>query len=136
MSTEPAQDANASTPAGDPAGVDVRPARRILLEIGVAVLLVMLLRIFVMESFHVPSGSMAPTIQPGDRVVVTKIGASHVERGDVVFPKSTKRERMEENFGIFDFSLTDDQVAAITALDRGEDGRTGPNPDTFDYIPD
>ncbi|MCW4602707.1 signal peptidase I [Janibacter hoylei] len=84
MSTEPAQDANASTPAGDPAGVDVRPARRLLLEIGVAVLLVMLLRIFVMESFHVPSGSMASTIQPGDRVVVTKIGASHVERGDVI----------------------------------------------------
>lgn len=83
MSTEPAQH-DSSTPAGSPAGVDVRPARRLLLEIGVAVLLVMLLRIFVMESFHVPSASMAPTIAPGDRVVVTKIGASHVERGDVI----------------------------------------------------
>ena len=36
----------------------------------------------------------------------------------------------------FDFSLTDDEVARIAGLDRGEDGRTGPNPDTFDYIPD
>jgi 2,5-diketo-D-gluconate reductase A len=60
----------------------------------------------------------------------------HVQRGDIVFPKSTHRERMEENFAIFDFALTDDEVAAIAALDKGEDGRTGPNPTTFDFIPD
>ncbi|QIK66456.1 aldo/keto reductase [Nocardioides sp. HDW12B] len=60
----------------------------------------------------------------------------HVERGDIVFPKSMKRERMEENFAIFDFSLTEDEVARIGGLDRGEEGRTGPNPNTFDYVPD
>ena len=60
----------------------------------------------------------------------------HVQRGDVVFPKSTHVERMRENFEIFDFALTDEEMAAITALDRGEDGRRGPNPDTFDWIPD
>ena len=60
----------------------------------------------------------------------------HVERGDIVFPKTTHRERMEENFALFDFELTPDEVAAISALDRGEAGRTGPNPDTFDYVPD
>ncbi len=60
----------------------------------------------------------------------------HVERGDIIFPKSMHRERMEENFAIFDFELTADEVAAISGLDKGEDGRTGPNPDTFDYIPD
>ena len=60
----------------------------------------------------------------------------HVERGDIVFPKSVNPERMKENFEIFDFSLADDEVARISGLDRGEDGRTGPNPDTFDYIPD
>ena len=60
----------------------------------------------------------------------------HVERGDIVFPKSVNPGRMKENFEIFDFSLTDDEVARISGLDRGEDGRTGPNPDTFDYIPD
>jgi 2,5-diketo-D-gluconate reductase A len=59
----------------------------------------------------------------------------HVQRGDIVFPKSMREERMRENFEIFDFSLTDDQVAAISGLDRGEEGRTGPNPDTFDWIP-
>jgi 2,5-diketo-D-gluconate reductase A len=60
----------------------------------------------------------------------------HVERGDIVFPKSMHEERMRENFEIFDFTLTSDEVAEISALDRGEAGRTGPNPDTFDYVPD
>ncbi len=58
----------------------------------------------------------------------------HVERGDIVFPKSMREERMRENFEIFDFTLTADEVAAISALDQGEAGRTGPNPDTFDYV--
>ena len=59
----------------------------------------------------------------------------HVERGDIVFPKSMSPGRMKENFEIFDFSLTADEIAAISALDQGEAGRTGPNPDTFDYVP-
>jgi 2,5-diketo-D-gluconate reductase A len=59
----------------------------------------------------------------------------HVERGDIVFPKTMHRERMEENFAIFDFELSPDDVAAIGALDRGEAGRQGPNPDTFAYVP-
>ena len=57
----------------------------------------------------------------------------HVQRGDIVFPKSTKRERMAENFALFDFELDESAMAALTALDRGE--RTGPNPDEFNYIP-
>jgi 2,5-diketo-D-gluconate reductase A len=60
----------------------------------------------------------------------------HVQRGDIIFPKSSSPERMAENFALFDFELDDDAMQAITALDKGEDGRTGPNPDTFDYIPD
>ena len=58
----------------------------------------------------------------------------HIQRGDVVFPKSINRGRMEENFALFDFELEDADMAAITALDRGE--RTGPNPDEFNWIPD
>ena len=53
----------------------------------------------------------------------------HIQRGDVVFPKSVTRSRVEENFALFDFELDDEQMAAITALARGE--RTGPDPDTF-----
>jgi 2,5-diketo-D-gluconate reductase A len=57
----------------------------------------------------------------------------HVQRGDIVFPKSVTRSRVEENFDVFDFALTEDDMREITALDRGE--RTGPDPDTFNYIP-
>ncbi|MEV6012848.1 aldo/keto reductase [Streptomyces sp. NPDC051976] len=57
----------------------------------------------------------------------------HLQRGDIVFPKSVTRERVEENFRLFDFELTPDDMAAITSLDRGE--RQGPDPDTFDYVP-
>jgi 2,5-diketo-D-gluconate reductase A len=60
----------------------------------------------------------------------------HIQRGDIVFPKSVTVERVRENFALFDFELTDADVAALTALDKGEAGRTGPNPDQFDYIPD
>ncbi|MGY1720206.1 aldo/keto reductase [Blastococcus sp. SYSU DS0552] len=57
----------------------------------------------------------------------------HIQRGDVVFPKSSSRERMAENFALFDFELSREDMSALTGLDRGE--RTGPDPDTFNYIP-
>ncbi|MEV4545100.1 aldo/keto reductase [Micromonospora echinaurantiaca] len=59
----------------------------------------------------------------------------HVQRGDVVFPKSTTPSRIEENLRIFDFELDDVAMERITALDKGASGRQGPDPDTFDYIP-
>ena len=59
----------------------------------------------------------------------------HIQRGDVVFPKSVTEQRIKDNFALFDFELGTDDLDAISALDKGEDGRTGPNPDTFDYIP-
>jgi 2,5-diketo-D-gluconate reductase A len=59
----------------------------------------------------------------------------HIQRGDVIFPKSTAPARMKENFQIFDFELEPEDMAAISALDRGEAGRTGPNPDVFAYVP-
>jgi len=57
----------------------------------------------------------------------------HVQRGDIVFPKSVTRSRVEENFDVFGFELTDQDLAAISALDRHD--RTGPDPDKFNYIP-
>ncbi|MEO9329466.1 aldo/keto reductase [Gordonia aurantiaca] len=80
-----------------------------------------------------------------DDPVITKIAESkgrtpaqvtlrwHIQRGDVVFPKSVTRARVEENFAVFDFELSDDEVAAIDAVNRDE--RIGPDPDTFNWIP-
>jgi 2,5-diketo-D-gluconate reductase A len=59
----------------------------------------------------------------------------HVQRGSIVFPKSTTPDRIRENFALFDFELPAGDMAAIDALERGEEGRTGPNPDVFDYVP-
>jgi 2,5-diketo-D-gluconate reductase A len=54
----------------------------------------------------------------------------HIERGDIVFPKSVDPARIRENIDIFDFELSGEDVEAITALNRNE--RTGPDPDKFD----
>ncbi|MCA5891975.1 aldo/keto reductase [Isoptericola sp. NEAU-Y5] len=51
----------------------------------------------------------------------------HLQRGDVVFPKSVTPSRIEENFALFDFELSAADLADITALDRGE--RVGSHPD-------
>ena len=59
----------------------------------------------------------------------------HIQRGDIVFPKSVSPARMKSNFQLFDFELRNSAMDAISALDHGESGRTGPNPDMFDYIP-
>ena len=58
----------------------------------------------------------------------------HIERGDIIFPKSVSPPRIRENIDIFDFELSASDVEAITALNKNQ--RTGPDPDTFDAIPD
>jgi 2,5-diketo-D-gluconate reductase A len=59
----------------------------------------------------------------------------HIQRGNIVFPKSVTPERIRENFEIFDFELEPADIERIAGLDRGEAGRTGPNPDRFAYVP-
>lgn len=59
----------------------------------------------------------------------------HIERSDVVFPKTVTPARMSENLSIFDFALAPGDHNAVTGLDRGEAGRVGPHPDSFDWVP-
>lgn len=75
--------------------------------------------------------------------VLTEIGAKygksaaqvvirwHIQRGVVVLPKSTHAERIKQNFDVFDFNLSDEDMAAVTALNTGH--RNGADPDNFDF---
>ncbi|MFD5871379.1 aldo/keto reductase [Streptomyces sp. NPDC060322] len=53
----------------------------------------------------------------------------HLQRGDIVFPKSVTQRRIEENFDLFDFELTEGDIGEINSLNRDE--RTGLDPDRF-----
>ena len=64
-----------------------------------------------------------------DRTPAQVVLRWHVQRGDIVFPKSVTRSRVEENFALFDFELSDSDMGLISALNK--DHRTGPDPDTF-----
>ncbi|HET9720001.1 MAG TPA: aldo/keto reductase [Solirubrobacteraceae bacterium] len=53
----------------------------------------------------------------------------HLQLGNIVIPKSVTPERIQQNFELFDFELSSDEMRQIEQMDRGE--RTGPDPDTF-----
>ena len=52
----------------------------------------------------------------------------HIQRGDIVFPKSVSPDRMKSNFELFDFELDSSDMDAISALDQGEAGQNRPEP--------
>ncbi|WP_409370251.1 aldo/keto reductase [Lysinibacillus sp. 38-6] len=71
--------------------------------------------------------------------IATKYGKSiaqvilrwDVQNGVITIPKSVRRERMMQNADIFDFTLTDEEMAIINAMNLEQ--RVGPNPDEFDF---
>lgn len=56
----------------------------------------------------------------------------HLQKGNIVFPKSVRTERLRENLDVFDFTLTDAEIAAIDGLDPLDgSGRVGTHPNEF-----
>ena len=68
-----------------------RSRRRGLIVAGVAVVLLLMVRGLLVQAFYIPSGSMEPTLAPGDRILVNKVGvASSLKRGDLVVFDGTR----------------------------------------------
>ena len=102
-----------------------------------------------LQEFHRAHGILTEAWGPiargkvADDPTLVEIGRTHgvspvqvtirweLQQGIVVIPKSVHRERLASNLEVFDFELSAEEMAAIDALDAGEDGRTGPHPDTF-----
>lgn len=55
----------------------------------------------------------------------------HIQRGVIVLPKSTHADRIRQNLDVFDFQLSDADMAAVNAIDTGR--RNGADPDDFDF---
>jgi 2,5-diketo-D-gluconate reductase A len=101
------------------------------------------------EEHEIATEAWSPIAQGDvlDDPVVTEIAAKigktpaqvvlrwHIQRGNIVFPKSVTPERIRENFEIFDFEIEPADLEQIDGLDRGEAGRMGPHPDQFSYVP-
>ena len=54
-----------------------------------------------------------------------------LQNGVITIPKSTNADRLLENRAVFDFALTEEEVASITALNQNR--RIGPDPDNFEF---
>lgn len=88
-----------------------------------------------------PLGSGAVLKNPAVVEIASALGRTpaqvilrwHMQQGIIAIPKSVTPERIRSNFSVFDFELGPDETAAIDALDRGEDGRTGSDPATFSW---
>src|SRR6476646_6103713 len=83
----PQQDPPATSLETDVAAEPARPGEgpSWLLIGGVALVVMLLVRGFLVQSFYVPSGSMEPTIEPGDRILVNKLAdGDALRRGDIV----------------------------------------------------
>lgn len=80
------------------------PLRELLESLIIAVLLAVIIRMFILQPFYIPSGSMEPTLQIGDRIIVSKISYRFYEpdRGDIVvfkYPLDPKRDFVKRLIG-------------------------------------
>ncbi|MEZ0494267.1 signal peptidase I [Kineococcus sp. TBRC 1896] len=116
-----------SVPPGDPSGtaVDRGPSHggRAVLVLAIALLIVLVVRSFVVQTFSIPSDSMQPTLQPGERVAVWRVDASDVRRGDVVVFDGT---------GTFADAPPDPQ--GLAAVGAGVAGLLGFRPGESDFV--
>jgi 2,5-diketo-D-gluconate reductase A len=92
---------------------------------------------------HSPLGhNSAPLTDPTIRAIADAHGKTvaqvilrwHLQHGIIAIPKSAKPQRMAENLDVFNFELSSADIAEIDALDKGADGRVGPNPDTYEGV--
>jgi signal peptidase I len=111
----PQQDvADSSDRPDDPAASGGRRGPSWLTTLGVALLLMVLVRGFLVQSFYVPSGSMEPTIEPGDRILVNKlVSGDDLRRGDVVVFDGT------DTFAVAERDPHEDDGPIGRALSRG-----------------
>ena len=104
-----------------------------------------------LREFHAKHGIVTEAWSPLDRGLATELETIkqlaakhgrtpaqiilrwHIQQGIVVIPKSNKVERLRANRDIFDFELSAEDFSVISALDQGESGRRGGNPDTARY---
>ena len=77
----------------------------------------------ILEAPEVTDAAAAHDVSPAQVII-----RWHLQNGVILFPKSATPSRIAENFDVFGFELTEDEMAAITALDEGEEGRGGPHP--------
>jgi 2,5-diketo-D-gluconate reductase A len=100
------------------------------------------------EKLGITTEDWSPLGQGGDLLnepILARIGEAHgktpaqvvlrwhLQLGDVVIPKSATPSRIKENFDVFDFELSRDEMDEISAL-RRDDGRIGPDPAHFNYV--
>jgi 2,5-diketo-D-gluconate reductase A len=74
-------------------------------------------------------GTIATVAAHHERTPAQAILRWHLQIGNIVIPKSATPERIRENFEVFDFQLSEDDMAVIERLDSG--ARTGPDPASF-----
>lgn len=98
------------------------------------------------DKHHIQIEAWAPLMQGGlleeetISKIATKYGKSNaqvilrwdVQNGVITIPKSVRKERMMQNADIFDFHLTDEEMAVINAMNLEK--RVGPNPEEFDFV--